>query len=334
MKKKYVLIICLVGALALSALYLAPLMIRGDIQFLIVLSGSMDPMLKVGDIIAVANVNPETIEPGDIIAFNDPGGRENIIITHRVIAFDEEGRNFKTKGDACEDPDQFVVAHEEVIGKPVLLLPFMGYLVGPRGSKNPLTWIILVILPSGLIIADEIRGLFIPPSEARKKEKEKRRTERKKRIRVKYTILVPLFLLLAIPSFVIAAPSLVMSGCEEVSPNIEQRVVQNNGVLPCVFVFKTAETVVPYAVLSAGDSREIELPSNTENENSLSVSRVPYVMPVFWIVVLASVSSILPALTTALVPPLSIALLFYPLWLTDIRKRKKRTKRKRRQRLI
>ena len=132
MNKKHLLFVCLALFLALSSIYLAPQVIQGDIIPLAVLSGSMDPMMRVGDMILVAKVNPEAVEPGDIIAFKDPAGRKNIIITHRVIAYDEDGGGFKTKGDACEDPDQFIVKQEDVVGKPVFLVPFVGYLFGPK----------------------------------------------------------------------------------------------------------------------------------------------------------------------------------------------------------
>lgn len=332
MKIKHVLIVCVAVVFILSSLYLIPLVIRGDVVLLSVLSGSMNPMLRVGDIIVVAQVDPTTIVPGDVIAFTDPAGRKNIIITHRVIACTEEG--FQTKGDACEDQDQFVVNPEDVVGKPVLLLPFIGYLFGLKGSKHPLTFLLLILLPAGLLIVDETKNILTPAKEARRQEGKKRKAKRKQRLKIDYNVLLILFLTLSIPFFVLSAHSLVVSGYEDLSPTGENQKIGNNGVLPCVLVFNTAETVVPYAVLPAGDSREIELPTNMGNEISRSLSCVPYVMPVFWIVVLASINPFLPTLTTAVVPPLSISLLFYPLWLTDIRKRKKRTKRKRRQRLI
>ena len=302
-------------------------MIRGDIIPLAVLSGSMDPMMRVGDMIIVAKVNPEAVEPGDIIAFKDPAGRKNIIITHRVIAYDEDGGGFKTKGDACEDPDQFIVKQEDVVGKSVFLVPFVGYLFGPKGSKSPVIWLFLVMLPASLIIADEIKNVFTSPSKARKKEKEKRREERKKRLKVDYKIFLSLFLLLSIPFFILSAPSLAISGNGDITLNVEKYEIKNEGLIPCVLVFGTPGKIVPYAVVPTGNITEIKLESKTGNEVSTPISQAPYIMPIFWIVQLAAMNPFLPALVAALIPPLIISLIFYPVWLKDIRKRKKRKKR-------
>ncbi len=320
MKRKHVLIVFLAIILALSSLYLAPQMIRGDLIPLAVLSGSMDPMMRVGDIVVVPKINPEDVQPGDIIAFKDPSGRKNVIITHRVINETEDG--FKTKGDASEDPDQFVVKQEDVVGKPVFLIPFAGYLFGPKGSKNPLIWLFLVMLPACLIIADEIKNIFTSPFAARKKEREKRREERKKRTRIYYEKFLTLILILSIPFLIISAPSLAMSGNIDVDTKIK-----NSGLVPSVIVFSDGK-IVPYAVLLTGNATEIEIRGETESETSTSISSssAPYIMPVFWIFCLSNVNPFLPALVTSFVPAFIISLIFYPVWLKDIRKRKRRRK--------
>ncbi|MDI6886264.1 MAG: hypothetical protein QMD22_08005, partial [archaeon] len=258
-------------------------------------------------------------QSSDIIAFKDPSGRKNVIITHRVINETEDG--FKTKGDASEDPDQFTVKPEDVVGKPVVLVPFVGYLFGPKGSKNPLIWLFLVILPAGLIIAGEITNIFTSPLKARKKEKEKRRAERKKRTRIEYKKFFLLFLILSIPFFIISAPYLAMSGNVDVDTKIK-----NSGLVPSVIVFSD-EKIVPYAVLPTGNATGIEISAEIETENT-PISSAPYLMPVFWIVCLSQMNLFLPPLLTSLIPPLIISLIFYPVWLKDIRRKRGRKKKK------
>lgn len=329
MKKKHLLFVCLALFLALSSIYFVPQVIRGDIILLAVLSGSMDPMMRVGDIVVVHKVNPETVEPGDIIAFKDPSGRKNVIITHRVIAYDREGGGFKTKGDACEDPDQFVVKKEDVVGKPVFLVPFAGYLFGPKGSKNPLIWLLLVILPAGIIIADEIRNIFTSPFEARRKEREKRRAKRRAIRIVNYKRFSMIFIFGTIIFGAVSLPSLTGSGYVT-DINAGALKIENRGALPCVCIFNIINdphgAISPgYAVLPPKNDTEVEVEilmdahetggSDLEHEDTLiAVSKSPYIMPVFWIDTLAKINPYLPGLVSSTVPTVILTLILSPIW--------------------
>jgi len=328
MKGKCVLSVCLALFLALSSIYFVLQVIQGDIILLVVLSGSMEPMMRVGDIVVVYKVNPETIEPGDIIAFKDPSGRKNVIITHRVIAYDKNGEGFRTKGDACEEPDQFVVKKEDVVGKPVFLVPFAGYLFGPKGSKT-LIWLLLVILPAGIIIADEIMNILYL-SKARKKEKEKRRRERRAIRIVNYKRFLMIFLFSTIVFGAVSLPSLTGSGY--VTINVGALKIENRGALPCVCIFNIindphrAISLSPrYAVLPPKSDIEIEIlkdahetdtdGSGLEHEDALiTVSKSPYIMPVFWIDALAKINPYLPGLVSSTIPPVILTLILSPIW--------------------
>ena len=100
--------------------------IMGSSRPLVVLSSSMEPAMKPGDLIIVNRTDADDIEAGDIMAFEDPSGRMNVLITHRVINISEEGNDliFKTKGDAVEEPDMFTVKSSEVVGKVTFGIPF------------------------------------------------------------------------------------------------------------------------------------------------------------------------------------------------------------------
>jgi len=50
---------------------------------LIVMSGSMDPVIMVNDLIFVKRVDPATLEVGDIIAFQPAGA--TTVVTHRIV---------------------------------------------------------------------------------------------------------------------------------------------------------------------------------------------------------------------------------------------------------
>lgn len=85
-----------------------------------VLSGSMEDTLSVGD--AVIIKEDESYFVNDIISFRE--GSE--IITHRIIAITDTG--FMTKGDANNTVDSKTVRKENIIGKEVLIIPWIGYI--------------------------------------------------------------------------------------------------------------------------------------------------------------------------------------------------------------
>ena len=91
-----------------------------------VLSGSMEPTYHTGALLYVKACEPEEIEEGDPISFVMDGSLT--VATHRVIEIDEVEGCFYTKGDANETPDAAPVYYENLIGKPVFSIPYMGYL--------------------------------------------------------------------------------------------------------------------------------------------------------------------------------------------------------------
>ena len=91
-----------------------------------VLSGSMEPVYPVGSLIYVRAAEPESVNVGDAITFRLSGGQT--VATHRVIEVDGENRQFYTKGDANDAPDGAPVPFENLIGRPILCIPRLGYL--------------------------------------------------------------------------------------------------------------------------------------------------------------------------------------------------------------
>ena len=153
--------------------------IRGDLHYLTVLSGSMEPNIHVGDIVVSAKVDPDDIKIDDVITFhynNDP--EKDRFITHRVINISEReyGIRFITKGDANEEGDVRPVLPSEVIGRVAVVLPYMGYAVNFASSKEG--FVILIVIPACLIILNEARKIIRLKSKEKptvKKEKKKRK---------------------------------------------------------------------------------------------------------------------------------------------------------------
>jgi signal peptidase len=113
----------------------------------------MEPAIPVGGIVMIKPVDSETLKTGDIICFTLT---EPTSVTHRIINITDEG--FVTKGDANEDPDQWTVKKENVIGKVILTIPFIGYL--GYFVRTPTGLILLIVLPASAIIILEIRNII------------------------------------------------------------------------------------------------------------------------------------------------------------------------------
>jgi signal peptidase len=93
-------------------------------------SGSMRPVLDVGDIVIVAKVTAANIRLGDIIQYKKMENQAIITILHRVIKIEEAGgaKSFITRGDANNAPDTEPVIPENVVGKVIYTVPKIGWL--------------------------------------------------------------------------------------------------------------------------------------------------------------------------------------------------------------
>ena len=109
------------GVLALLAVAVAGFAM--GYRAMVVVSGSMEPGIQRGDIV----VSAPSVEAGvgDIIAYASPQG----IVVHRVIdeSLEDGEVVYKTKGDANNAPDPWVVPKESVIGRVVAVIPYLGY---------------------------------------------------------------------------------------------------------------------------------------------------------------------------------------------------------------
>lgn len=90
-----------------------------------VISGSMEPAIPTGSLVYIEGAQPEEIEAGDVIAFY--GAEDSAaVITHRVVENNTLMGQFVTKGDANEKADVNPVDYEELIGKLVMSVPYLG----------------------------------------------------------------------------------------------------------------------------------------------------------------------------------------------------------------
>jgi signal peptidase len=132
-----------------------PVSLWGDTRYEPVYTGSMEPAIPVGSIVVIKPADPETLKVGDIICFKIES-ESATTVTHRIINITSQG--FITKGDANEDPDQWIVAKENVIGKVIAVIPYIGYL--GYFVRTPIGFILLILIPATLIILMEIRNII------------------------------------------------------------------------------------------------------------------------------------------------------------------------------
>lgn len=117
------------------------------------ISNSMNPAINTGCISIVQK--DDSYQIGDIIAYrikdNDPE-----IITHRIMGIG--GNVYTTKGDANQVYDREIVLPRLVIGKVILIIPYLGSLI--TFTKSPTGTLILIILPASYIILVELIKIF------------------------------------------------------------------------------------------------------------------------------------------------------------------------------
>lgn len=120
-------------------------------RYYTVLTGSMEPTYKVGDMIFVKLTEGKDVNVGDVITFN-PSQDSDAYLTHRVTEKLEnyEGTEttcFRTQGDANNAQDSFLIDESRVIGVVKFGIPGLGYVV----RFVQLRW--YFILPVAIMIA-------------------------------------------------------------------------------------------------------------------------------------------------------------------------------------
>ena len=116
---------------------------------------SMQSSYPKGSLVGVWKVDPEDISEGDVISFVVS---TDAVVTHRVVRNDTVNSEIYTKGDENDSEDSEPVAYENVLGKAVFCIPYVGYAVlfmkGNRGRAVLIAVAViafLYILTSGAV---------------------------------------------------------------------------------------------------------------------------------------------------------------------------------------
>jgi signal peptidase len=170
-------------------------------EFDAVLSGSMEPDIGVGGLVVIKPVDGEDVSVGEVISFKLPG--IDTPICHRLIERTEtsDGIILRTKGDANEEPDDFVVRTADVIGRAVFYVPYAGYLgrisefgktrVNVLGVTVPAAGLFVTVMGLlfiGFTLKDAFQDLAYPERKTHRemrKKRESRLAEQYKALNIK-----------------------------------------------------------------------------------------------------------------------------------------------------
>ena len=117
-----------------------------------VLSGSMEPTYHVGSLIYVKKVDVADLKVGDPITYVIEGGT---VVTHRIVEFvpeygEDGSTGYRVKGDANKTADGTPVHANNILGKPIFTIPYLGYaayyIQNPPGSYLAIGACVIIVL--------------------------------------------------------------------------------------------------------------------------------------------------------------------------------------------
>ena len=114
-------------AVLAGVVYLWPATLGGSTRLIVVSGHSMEPTYDFGDIVVARGSGDAAV--GDVVVFAVPDGvGEGILVIHRVIDIDDAGF-VVTQGDNRDQPDEWQLTQDDIVGTPLAHLPKLGYVV-------------------------------------------------------------------------------------------------------------------------------------------------------------------------------------------------------------
>ena len=146
-----------------------------------IVTGSMEPTLRVGDCILVQECDPGSLQEGDIITFvSEDMQTRGLLITHRITERRQDG-SFITRGDANPVEDSLPVRADQICGKYVQKLHIFGFMTGYEGTRKLL--LLVVMLGVVAMAFHEVRSLMKIGKEVRAESEEERQEEHERLMR-------------------------------------------------------------------------------------------------------------------------------------------------------
>lgn len=146
-----------------------------------VVTGSMEPSIRVGEYIIVEKTDTDALAEGDIISFySDQDDIMDKLVTHRIIGKNDDG-SYITKGDANPTEDRVPARQERIVGKYTRKSRFFIWVNSFMNMKKLL--LILVVIPMTWIALYEVRSLMKIGREAAENNREEADRKRQAAIR-------------------------------------------------------------------------------------------------------------------------------------------------------
>jgi signal peptidase len=132
-KKQRKLLIDILAIIAiLAGTYLAymslQLFLTTDAPLVAIASGSMSPALETGDLVIIQGVSPTNIQVEDILVFDSPQGSRTIHRVTQIQTLPNGTTQFKTKGDANPREDLYWIPEQNVHGRVIYRILYIGWL--------------------------------------------------------------------------------------------------------------------------------------------------------------------------------------------------------------
>ncbi|MEK5024681.1 signal peptidase I SipW [Paenibacillus sp. FSL M7-1046] len=132
-------------------------------EILTVLSGSMEPGIQTGAVIAVKPVSEQSqgsFKPGDVITYKALDG-SNSLITHRIVSVLGSGENTRyiTKGDNNDAQDADPIPSSNVVAQYAdFTVPFLGYFM--NWVKSTAGIIVVMVIPGIFLVISSLITIF------------------------------------------------------------------------------------------------------------------------------------------------------------------------------
>ncbi|WP_270296633.1 signal peptidase I [Eggerthella sinensis] len=148
--------VILVNAALIAGSFLHPDELPGvfGVKPAVVLSGSMEPTIQTGDLIAVTDCDPTALHEGDVVCYLSSGKA----ITHRIasVTTGEDGQlRYVTQGDANNAADRLPVTVDQVQGVwNGMRLPGAGNAI--LFMQTPAGMVLFIVCPLALFFAWDV----------------------------------------------------------------------------------------------------------------------------------------------------------------------------------
>ena len=134
-----------------------------------VISGSMEPKYKIGDVLVAVETDPEDVKVGDVISYlGNKGSFADKVITHQVIKIEKgsDGKYYyhsKGLANAIEDP---IVGQDQLYGVVKYKVKTLSLVYKVVGT--PLGFFLFVVVPILYIIGSELVTSLLEKEERRR----------------------------------------------------------------------------------------------------------------------------------------------------------------------